>query len=202
MSGIAQFRYYYFAAKYLSDNVYQKHASAEIRTLVSRLIGTLHVEEHANIIIFFLYLTKDEESIRTLLERGRSLYDESLPCNFESDLKFAQELITKSTPPQVMLESGDTKSHREKYRSELDRFDDETEEHRALEEENQSVEGMIKLNEALKTLQIMGQVLRNFPGSLEGQRNNFSVISGSVVGQDPPLLALGCRKQWPVSRSL
>ncbi len=34
------------------------------------------------------------------------------------------------------------------------------------------------------------------------QRNNFSVISGSVVGQDPPLLALGCRKQWPVSRSL
>ncbi len=35
-----------------------------------------------------------------------------------------------------------------------------------------------------------------------GQRNNFSVISGSVVGQDPPLLALGCRKQWPVSRSL
>ena len=170
-AGRFQYRYiyYYFAAKYLSENVYQKHASAEIRTLVSRLIGTLHVEENANIIIFFLYLTKDEESIRTLLERGRSLYDESLPCNFESDLKFAQELITKSTPPQVMLESGDTKSHREKYRSELDRFDDETDEHRALEEENQSVEGMIKLNEALKTLQIMGQVLRNFPGSLEGE---------------------------------
>ena len=87
------------------------------------------MEEHANIIIFFLYLTKDEESIRTLLERGRSLYDESLPCNF---VKFAQELITKSKPPQVMLERGDTKSHREQYRSELDRFDDETDEHRAL----------------------------------------------------------------------
>ncbi len=39
-------------------------------------------------------------------------------------------------------------------------------------------------------------------GHLYRQRNNFSVISGSVVGQDPPLLALGCRKQWPVSRSL
>ncbi len=38
--------------------------------------------------------------------------------------------------------------------------------------------------------------------SSQRQRNNFSVISGSVVGQDPPLLALGCRKQWPVSRSL
>ena len=41
-SGRFQYKYiyYYFAAKYLSENVYQKHASAEIRTLVSRLIGT------------------------------------------------------------------------------------------------------------------------------------------------------------------
>ena len=68
-----------------------------------------------------------------------------------------------------MLERGDTKSHREQYRSELDRFHDETDEHRALKEENQSVEGIIKLNEALKTLQIMRQVLGNFPGSLEGE---------------------------------
>ena len=158
--------YYYFAAKYLSENVYQENASAEIRTLISRLMRTLHVEEHANIVIFFLYLTKDEESIRALLERAHSLYVDSLPCNFESDVKFTQKLITTSTT--VMLEEGDTKSNRERYRSELDSID-ETDEHLTLEEEDQAMEGMIKLNEGLKTLQIMGQVLRTFPGSLDGE---------------------------------
>ena len=34
------------------------------------------------------------------------------------------------------------------------------------------------------------------------QRNNFSVISRWVVGQNPPLLALGSRKPWSVSCSL
>ncbi len=157
--------YYYFAAKYLSENVYRQSAAAEIRTLVSRLIGALHVEEHANIIIFFIYLTKDEESIRSLLKRAQSLYVESPPCNFESDLTFTRELIT--VQPQMVLVDGDIRSHRERYRGALDKSGDETDEHLTLEEGDQ-LEGVIKLNEAFKTLQIMGQVLRNFPGSLAG----------------------------------
>ena len=36
------------------------------------------------------------------------------------------------------------------------------------ENEDDQIEGAIRINEALKTLQVMGQVLRNFPGSLEG----------------------------------
>ena len=35
-------------------------------------------------------------------------------------------------------------------------------------DDEDQIEGIIRLNEAFKTLQIMGQVLRNFPGSLEG----------------------------------
>ena len=157
--------YYYFVAKYLSENIYRQSVSAGIRTLVSRLTATLHVEEHANITIFFLYLTKDEESIRTLLERAKSLYVEASPCNFESDVKFTQDLITER--PEMRLEDGDTTTHKKEHRSELDKADHETDERLALEEENQ-LEGVIRLNEAFKTIQIMGQVLRNFPGSLDG----------------------------------
>ena len=157
--------YYYFVAKYLAENIYRQSEADEIRALVSRLSSTLYVEEHANIIIFFLYLTKDEESIRTLLERTRTLYAESPPCNFESDTKFAQELITELPP--MMLEDGDTKTHTERHRSALDRSDDETDEPSTSEDDH--LEIVTKLNEAFKTLQITGQVLRNFPGSLEGE---------------------------------
>ena len=164
-SGYPTYIYYYFVAKYLSENIYRQSVSAGIRTLVSRLTATLHVEEHANITIFFLYLTKDEESIRTLLERAKSLYVDASPCNFESDVKFTQDLITER--PEMRLEDGDTTTHKKEHRSELDKADHETDERLALEEENQ-LEGVIRLNEAFKTIQIMGQVLRNFPGSLDG----------------------------------
>ena len=158
--------YYYFVAKYLAENIYRESASTEIHRLVSELMRTLHVEEHANIIIFFLYLTKDEQSIRTLLGRAKSLYDDSSPCNFDTDLDFTHKLITDR--PAMMLKDGNTKRHKEEHRSQLDRMDDEADKHLAMEEDRQ-LEGAIKLNEALKTLQIMGQVLRNFPGSLEGE---------------------------------
>ena len=128
-------------------------------------MNTLHVEENANIVIFFLYLTKDEQSIQVLLARAESLFDESTPCNFQSDLDFTKQLITEK--PQMMLDDGNIKSHKEHHRSELDRSYEESSEDVTLEEEEQ-IEGVVRLNEAMKTLQIMGQVLRNFPGSLEG----------------------------------
>ncbi len=167
-SGRFQYKYiyYYFVAKYLAENLYRESAPSEIRALVSRLMKTLHVEEHANIVIFFLYLTKDEKSIKVLLSRAESLFDESLPCNFQGDLDFTKNLITE--PPRMMLDDGTIKSHKEQHRGELDKSDDKLHEHLALEEEEQ-LEGVVKLNEAMKTLQIMGQVLRNFPGSLEGE---------------------------------
>ena len=164
-SGYGEFQYpyvyYYFVARYLADNIYRENHTSSIRELITRLVGSLHVEENANIVIFFLYLTKDEISITSLVERAVSLYSEAAPCNFRSHVEFTSQLTT--VRPQMVLEDGDVKAHKDEHRQQLD----ESDATKNADDEDQ-LEGVIRLNEAFKTLQIMGQVLRNFPGSLEG----------------------------------
>lgn len=166
-SGSFQYHYvyYYFVAKYFADNIYRAAHSASVRATIVRLVENLHVEEYANIVIFFLYLTKDEGSIRKLVERATLLYADAVPCDFDSAVRFTETLTI--VRPQMLLEDGDSRSHKQQHREELDRSDAASETGDLQDGEDQ-VEGIIRLNEAFKTLQVMGQVLRNFPGSLEG----------------------------------
>ena len=169
--GLAQFQYryiyYYFVAKYMADNLHRSATEREIRRLVTRLVAALYVEENANVVIFFMYLTKDEETIAALRERAGSLYNDYRPCNFESDVDFVKGLIREL--PDVRVIVGDTRRHREKYREALDANEEMVrEEHGLDDDEDRVISETVRINEGFKTLQIIGQVLRNFPGSLSG----------------------------------
>lgn len=158
------YEYYYSVAKYFQD-----HAGSlrrELHTAVEYISG----EANANVLIFYVYLTKDDELIRHIIESAQNMFSSFEPCDMEGDVEFLNQL-TKATPPPLVLECGDPSENRD----ELNRRQDEAEEDAPQVpigetdvKYSEDLHPLAKITLAFKTLQILGQVIRNFTGSLEG----------------------------------
>jgi hypothetical protein len=158
------YEYYYSVAKYFQD-----HASS-LRQELHSAVDYIYGEANANVLIFYVYLTKDDELIRHIIANAQQIYRSYSPCNMESDVEFLNKLA-KTTPPPLLLECGNSSENHDEH----NRRHDEAEAHSTplANEEldikyDEQLQPLIKITFAFKTLQILGQVLRNFTGSLEG----------------------------------
>jgi hypothetical protein len=76
--------YYFFVARYIHQNLHLAERGAEMRDLIQRLTTHLFVEEYANIVIFLVHFSKDEQTIQTILSHAMSLYTQYPPCDLDS----------------------------------------------------------------------------------------------------------------------
>lgn len=159
--------YYYFVARFINENLASEAQGEALRQRVADMTAKLYVEEYANVVIFLVYFTKDEQIIAGILAHARTLYAEYEPCDLDTHLSFASHLTGKPLPLQ--LEEGNLQRHNEQYRHHLDEAESlrrTSEEDEARLKADQGFDDILKLNASLKTLEVMGQILRNFPGSL------------------------------------
>ena len=158
--------YCYFVARYFRD-----YSSSDpiARETLRNLVDRIYVEDYANILTFYLYLTRDSDIIDRLLVSARRILAEHKPADLDSDVAFVNRLFKELRPLELPSETSPDE-RREEHRRRLD----EKEEPLAPAHEvrglsySDSLDDAIKLNFAFKTLHVMGQVLRNFPGSLPG----------------------------------
>jgi hypothetical protein len=158
------YEYYYSTAKYFQD-----HATS-LRKELYNVADHLYGEANANVLIFYVYLTKDEELIRHLVEESKKIYTKHKPCDMQADVEVINKLA-KMKPPPLILEAGGASDHRDDHNKRRDAVEDEgptVEVEDADVTYNEQLQEIVKISIALKTLQILGQVLRNFTGSLEG----------------------------------
>lgn len=164
-----RYLYYYFVAKYVQENLKDAQEGPSLRAEITGLTNRVHNEDAANILIFFLYLTKDPEIITTMLSNAKIIFADQEPCNMGSHVSFI--LGSRQEPPRLAYHETNPKEIKAKYLRDLDEA-----ETLVLEEEDKvwtpsderELDEMLKINVAFKTVQIMGQILRNFPGSLRG----------------------------------
>lgn len=158
------YEYYYSTAKYFQDH----HSSTRVELF--SVADHIYGEANANVLIFYVYLTKDEELINHLVEGAKKIYAGFAPCDIENDVEFINRLA-KMKPPPLILEYGGASDHRDEHNRKQDAAEAEAS---ALVQDdldvvyNDQLHEIIKISIALKTLQVLGQVLRNFTGSLEG----------------------------------
>jgi hypothetical protein len=164
--------YYFFTARYIHQNLHLAEREAEMRDLIQRLTTHLFVEEYANIVIFLVHFSKDERTIQTILSHARRLYTQYLPCDLDSHVEFVG-MLTGRQLPRLQLDATNLKRNNEEYRSRLDEADSQEVAspnggYEVRLREGEELAETLQINAALKTLQVMGQILRNFPGSLPG----------------------------------
>jgi hypothetical protein len=165
-----KYAYYYqfFTARYFRDNIQDASESWALRGKIREMAESVYFEEYASILVFYLYLTKDSAVIRVLVDNARRIYADMPPCNLEEDVASVNRLYV-SPPKPIALPDGDVEVNREEYRMRMDELERDAPRDGKGEKlaYSDDLSDIVKFNIALKILHILGQVVRNFPGSLK-----------------------------------
>lgn len=160
--------YYYFVALYMRDNA----GDERVNTQLVALMQSIHVEQSAHILLFLSHLTKDPSIINELMRTAESQYSGVPEAELSSEVQFLNNL--DNTAKQLTFKDLELVDSRRQLLETLDAempWPTDEDEIDASEEQavDEALQPLRDLNAALKTIQILGQVLKNFPGSIPGE---------------------------------
>lgn len=171
--------FYFFIAQYFARNINRK----EVKDNIKELCRNLHITENANIIMFLTHLSKDDFIKDEVLNAAKDIFNSTSPLRLEDDVSIINDLCEELSP--FVLEDVNVREHRRKLNHHLDKIerqnlkkndveivmeqiaisdsedDDSTELAAAMEQIDMT-------NKGNKMLEIIGQILRNYYGSLSG----------------------------------
>lgn len=156
-------------ARYLGNFITRE----DIRNTISEMAKRLHREEFANIVMFLTHLSKDPFILENILENAKMLFSNYLPIQLDNDIEFINALSDEI--PEAILENKDIRKTREQKLKMQDRVEDIEQNHRSKEQDsvpelNENIEDLnfvVKLNLSIKTIEVIGQILKNYYGSLK-----------------------------------
>lgn len=159
--------YYYFAAKYFADNITRE----EIKEKITEMCKRLYRQEFANIIMFLCHLSKDPFIIEQVLGNAKIIFNDTTPITLLNDTQLINELIERI--PGLILEDKDSKKRKKETLRLQDKMEANEEsiknDHEYdLTEDISNNDMFAQLNQSFKTIEIMGQILKNHYGSLKG----------------------------------
>lgn len=159
-----QFKYpyilYFFAAKKIAEFY---TSSEEIREAVKTLIGNLHREDYANILVFVTHHTKEKWVLDEIDTALRSLFSDHEPALLsKNQLSFMQEFISKI--PELVIEQREIREERTRQELTLDEMDRTEEPTHELSEASRkalTVDIPALINRTFKGMELSGQIIRN-----------------------------------------
>lgn len=163
--------YCYGVARYLFENMAQ--AESTLRRELDEMTDRLAWEDYTNIVMFYLYLSRDPRTIERLLDNASKIYADCKPASLDDDVSFVNRLM-KERPQKITLPSADISVNREEFRKKQDAIDAENDTQVMVAPDNRvpyepALHELVKIAIGLQTLRVMGQVLRNFPGVLTAE---------------------------------
>jgi hypothetical protein len=165
-----KYAYYFFLAKYFQEGIGNVKEAPSLRKSLSHMVRCVHDEDYANILIFYIYLTKDRQLIEEMLGVASQIYSEREPAHLTSDVEFVNKLRDRS--PEILLDKKCIKENRSQQRSRMDAVEEEGDGDQAKvlvrTEYRDDISDALKIEFAFKSLQVMGQVVKNFPLELKG----------------------------------
>lgn len=158
--------YYFFVSKYLSDNITKK----EIKDVIQKLCKRLYRIEFANIIMFLIHHSPQYFILETIISEAKVVFKNIEEFTFASDeltninssikkekLKLENRTLEESRNIELDNEDKNSQHLKKTERLEAD-FDED------IEKLNQ----FATLNLAFKIIEILGEITKNYAGSLDG----------------------------------
>ena len=125
--------YRYGVARYFFENMAQ--AELPLRRELDVMTDRLAYEDYTNIVMFYLYLSRDSKTIERLLDNAFKIYAECEPADLEADVLFVNKLM-KEQPQKIVLPSTDISANREQFREKQDAIEQESETHAIVAPDN------------------------------------------------------------------
>lgn len=156
--------YYYFVAKYLSDNITEK----KIEELIVKMCSKLYIEEYSNIIMFLTHLSKNPIILHNVLENAKNIFNNYKPAELGADIEPLNKLVVNL--PDLVVDNRNVLAERKRRQEQLDEYDrqnahvhmDQIPEYEHKDETEFDL--VANLNWATKTIEILGQILKNYYG--------------------------------------
>jgi Calcineurin-like phosphoesterase len=160
--------YYYFVAQYFARNL----EDPKIRQSVIDLCDEFQKEEHAHIWLFLAHQSRSNFLLETIVQHARRFFPDIKTPAFGDDVDFLQQLFDKV--PELVLINKTPEEIRRERREQLDRQSkllpasgNSEAMKTAKEEESETLKLVSDLRAALRTLEVLGQIVKNFAGSLK-----------------------------------
>jgi len=168
--------YFYFVARALAEDL----TSAEGRERVRVLTTNLHDEDAANTLLFLTHLSKDASIIDPMLDQAATVFGEAVEATLSIQENAFPEM--EETLRDAVLQDRPIGQSRDAYLAGLDASESLAgptamvvpagAEDAALRAERSNdlvvLESLVaRMFSAFRTMQILGQLLKNFPGTLD-----------------------------------
>jgi hypothetical protein len=155
--------YYFFVAKYLAENL----TKSEVKEEIPRIVNKLQIDENAYITVFMAHHSKDITILDEIKSNASHLFDKYESATLTKDEvgffdKRADVIV------EAVLPSGNTTPEAERKR--MLSVEDEVEksqENKQNTEDNEEDDFGNDLRRAVRTVEVMGHIMKNRAGSLE-----------------------------------
>jgi hypothetical protein len=156
--------YYFFVAKYLAEHI----EDSKIKNIIENTMQNLHVTENAYIAIFMTHHSKNIQILDEIELNALNYFDKYKPATLTKDeVKFFDEradIIIKAVLPPADTTSEKERTQRLKSQDEMEQSQGDVEK---KDDINKKDSFEIELRGAIRTVEVMGYIIRNRAGSLE-----------------------------------
>ena len=172
--------YYFFVAKYLSEHIDTQ------QDIVNGILSNLHKDENAYITIFISHHTKSNSLLDELLLDAEILFENFQPSTLDSDeLSFFDkhaEKIVQAILPSYQHDPKQERAEMLKRKADVeDRMNDDRDHSHSEDNEGDESELLTNLRLSIKTVEVMGMIIKNRSGSLDLNRLQYIYEQGLKV---------------------
>ena len=171
------FKYSYIFYFFLAKNFSRKLADSDIRDRIRHMCSRLHVTEYSNIILFLIHHSNDkfvldstQEAASLLMQKQNSFKFETSKDNILLEMvnrlpsAIIKPILEDRDPEEVQRHELEYRDIAEAEEKEIeDHFQDETD---LVNESMDALDILAQANTAAKTVDLLGQILKNYYGSL------------------------------------
>lgn len=159
-----QYLYYFFVAKHIAEHI------EDNKKIIVPIVNNLHKDENAYIAIFMCHHSKDDYILNEINRNAYCLFDKYAPATLsKEELSFFDEqanIIVEAVLPQTSATTEKERSDRLKAQDVAEQKSRDEKKKIAQEEENEDHLAR-ELRRSIKTVEVMGRIIKNRAGSLE-----------------------------------
>ena len=172
--------YYFFVAKYLSERIESQ------KTIINNILSNLHKDENAYITVFIAHHTKSNYLLDELMLNAEILFEKYSPATLDTrELSFFDKHADKITEMILPSYQHDAEAERKKRlikqsKIEESRHDNESTGTEPNNDQNSS-DLVTNLRSSIKTVEVIGLIIKNRSGSLDLKRLEYIFEQGLKV---------------------